>query len=640
MSDDNKKLFSEFPPVTTAEWEAKITADLKGADYDKKLVWKTIEGFNVKPYYRNEHLDALGYLRQNPGEFPFVRGKNINQNEWYIRQDINVKDVSEANKKALEVLKKGITSIGFIIGSKAEINAVFVVKLLENICLSAIEINFVCGKRAVELVPLFVDYIKDHNYDPDSIKGSVTMDILGHLVKKGKFCFGDNIQAIDACASLIQQLKQYPNFSAITIHGSYFTNAGSSIVQSLAFTLSMGADYMTWLTDAGLPANEVAKNLKFNMAVSSNYFMEIAKFRASRLLWAKIAESYDPACKVAMNIHAETSKWNKTLYDPYVNMLRSTTEAMSAAISGIDSMTVIPFDVTFEKANDLAERAARNTQIILQEESYFNKIVDPSAGSYYIENLTDSIVTEAWKLFLEIQNMGGFVAAFKEGFVQGKIKEVSTKRENAIATRREILLGTNQYPNFNEIIKGDICDLSYACCCKQNGGQCEQGKCDCESNCCCNDTDRVAEPLKMFRGAEAFEALRQATDKCGRRPKVFMLTIGNLAMRKARATFACNFFACAGFEVVDNSGFKTTAEGVNAAIVAKADIVVLCSSDDEYVAFAPECFEELAGKAIFVVAGAPTCEEELKTKGITNFISMKSNVLETLKFYQKELKIN
>jgi methylmalonyl-CoA mutase len=637
MSDENKKLFSEFPPVTTAEWEGKITADLKGADYDKKLVWKTIEGFNIKPYYRNEHLDALGYLKQVPGEFPFVRGKNVDQNEWYVRQDIHVKDVSQANKKALEVLKKGITSIGFIIGEKAELNASFFDTLLENICLSAIEINFVCGKKAVELVPLFVNYLNNHTYDPASINGSVTMDILGHLVKKGKFCFGDNKQAIDACASIIQQLKQYPKFSAITVHGSYFTNAGSSIVQSLAFTLSMGADYMTWLTDAGLSANEVAKNLKFNFAVSSNYFMEIAKFRAARLLWAKIAESYDPSCKVAMNIHAETSKWNKTLYDPYVNMLRSTTEAMSAAIAGIDSMTVNPFDVTFEKASDLAERAARNTQIILQEEAYFSKMVDPSAGSYYIENLTDSIVSEAWKLFLEVQGKGGFVAAFKEGFVQAKVKEVAVKRENAIATRREILLGTNQYPNFNEIITGDVSDLSYSCCCTQNESKNKDVKHDSDSICGCSDTDRIAEPLRLFRGAEAFEALRLATDKSGRRPKVFMLTIGNLAMRKARATFSCNFFACAGFEVVDNNGFKTAEEGVKAATEAKADIVVICSSDDEYVTLAPEAFEKLGDKAIFVVAGAPTCEEELKSKGIKNFISVKSNVLETLKGFQKML---
>src|SRR6266568_3347762 len=166
MSDD-KKLFNEFPQVATADWEAKIHADLKGADYDKKLVWKTIEGFNVKPYYRAENLSSLGYLNQVPGEFPFVRGTNVDKNEWYIRQDVMVKDVAEANQKALEILRKGVTSIGFVIGKKAELNAAVLEKLLKGICLSAIEINFVCGKRAIELVPLFLDYVKKEGYKPE-----------------------------------------------------------------------------------------------------------------------------------------------------------------------------------------------------------------------------------------------------------------------------------------------------------------------------------------------------------------------------------------------------------------------------------------------------------------------------------------
>jgi methylmalonyl-CoA mutase len=630
MSDD-KKLFNEFPPVTTQEWEARIVADLKGADYDKKLVWKTIEGFNVRPYYRAENLKDLGYLQTSPGQFPFVRGNKTENNEWYVRQDIFVKDAVSANKKALEILKKGVTSLGFIIGKKAELNKQYIDALLKDICLSAIELNFICGKKSVELVPLFIDYVKANNYEPSSVNGAVTLDILGHLATKGKFCFNDNQKAIEAVSSLIKQLKPYPNFRAITLHGSYFTNSGSSIVQSLAFTLAMGADYLAWLTDAGIPACDVAKKLKFNFAVTSNYFMEIAKFRAARLLWAKIVEAYDSNCKEAMNIHAETAKWNMTQYDPYVNLLRTTTEAMSSAIAGIDSMTVNAFDVTFEKPSDFAERIARNTQIILQDESYFSKIVDPSAGSYYIETLTDSIATEAWKLFLEIQSKGGFTAAFKEGFIQKQVREVAQKRESSIATRREVLLGTNQFPNFNEKAKAQPEDMSYICCKEDDNTNAHENSC-----CCCNDdgADKIAEPLVRFRGAQAFEELRLRTDMSGRTPKVFMLTMGSLAMRLARSQFSCNFFGCAGFEAIDNNGFKTAEEGVKAALNAKSDIVVLCSSDDEYAALAPEVFEKLGGKAIFVVAGDPACKPELEAKGIKNFVNVKSNVLETLKGYQ------
>jgi methylmalonyl-CoA mutase len=630
---DKKNLLEEFPPVTTENWEAKINTDLKGADYDKKLVWKTMEGFNVKPYYRNEHLEALDYLKQFPGEFPYLRGKKIDQNEWYIRQDIHVKDVTQANKIALEILQKGVTSLGFVISNKAGINATFLEKLLKDICLSAIEINFVCGIETIQLIPLFINYLKKQGYDQGSINGSFSFDPLGHLVSEGCICFNDKQKVLDAEKKSIGELKSYPNIRAITIHGSYFANAGGSIVQSLAFALAMGAEYLTQLTEAGLSASDIASKLKFNFAVSSNYFMEIAKFRAARLLWAKIVECYDMDCKEAMCIHAETAKWNMTVYDPYVNILRSTTEAMSAALGGVDSMTVNPFDITYEKPTDLSGRIARNAQIILQEESYFNKVVDPSAGSYYIENLTDSIVAEAWKLFLQVQDKGGFTNAFKEGFIQNQVNEVAKKRENGIATRREILLGTNQYPNFNELIQQEVCDLSYACCSKFTDGKCDEE----DSNG--NNDDKVAEPLHQFRGAQAFEELRQKTDKSEYRPKVFMLSVGNLAMRKARATFSFNFFACASFEGIDNNGFETIEEGAKAALDAKADIVVLCSSDDEYAVFAPEAFEKLKDKTIFVVAGDPACKADLEAKGIKNFISIKSNILETLKYYQKELKL-
>ena len=620
MSDNKNNLFKGFPPVPTEDWEAKIITDLKGADYDKKLVWKTIEGFNVKPYYRSENLETLEYLKQFPGEFPFLRGKKVDKNDWYIRQDIPVDDARVANEKALEILQKGVTSLGFIIRKKVDIDSDFLEILLKGICLSAVEINFVCGKRINDLVPLFTAYVKKQGYDPASIIGSFSMDPLGHLVRKGNPYYDNSQQIIDVEKKAIVALKPYPNLRAITIHGSYFSNAGGSIVQGLAFSLAMGAEYLTQLTDAGLSANEVAGKLKFNFGVSANYFMEIAKFRAARLLWSKIVESYDANCKEVMNIHAETSKWNMTVYDSYVNVLRSTTEAMSSSLGGVDSMTITPFNITYEKPTDFSERIARNTQIILQEESYFSNIVDPSAGSYYIESLTDSITTEAWKLFLDVQSKGGFTKAFKEGHIQKQINEVAQKRENAIATRREILLGTNQYPNINELCQLEVNDQSFGCCCKNE------------------DNSELA--LRQFRGAQGFEELRRKTDKLTNRPKVFMLTMGNLTMRKARAAFSCNFFACAGFEVVDNNGFKTSEEAVKATLEAKADIAVLCASDEDYATLAQEVYEKLAGKAIFVIAGEPACKADLEAKGIKNFISVKSNVLETLKYYQKELKIN
>jgi methylmalonyl-CoA mutase len=340
------------------------------------------------------------------------------------------------------------------------------------------------------------------------------------------------------------------------------------------------------------------------------------------MLWAKIVEAYEPKNKevAKMNIHAVTSKWNQTIYDPYVNMLRGTTESMSAILSGIDSLTVTPYDVPFEKPTDFAERIARNTQIILKEESYFDKVVDPAGGSYYIENLTASIAEHAWNLFKDTENQGGYIEAFKAGFIQEKVNETANKRNHNIASRKEVILGVNQYPNASEKM-----DAKY-----------DAGTIITQVH---KRDDAIAEPLKPYRGAEEIELLRLKTDQSAKTPKVFLLTIGNPAMRKARAGFASGFFACAGFDIIDNIGFDSVEEGVQAAMKQKSDIVVVCSSDDEYPEVAPAVFEQIGNKAITVVAGYPACVDDLKAKGIKHFIHIKSNLLETLKGFQKELGI-
>jgi len=352
--------------------------------------------------------------------------------------------------------------------------------------------------------------------------------------------------------------------------------------------------------------------------------MEIAKLRAGRLLWSKIVEAYGPECKCSakMIVHSETNRFNKTVYDPYVNMLRTQTEAMSATLGGAHSVTVLPFNAIYEETTPFSERIARNQQILLKEESHFDKIADPSAGSYYIETLTESLADQAWELFLAVQDLGGFIAAFKEGFIQAEVKAMAADRDKKIAQRRENLLGTNQFPNFTEEMKADF-----------DGSLFEAVDLTAEG--------AEVETLKPYRGAQPFETLRYTTDMYARenkRPLAFMLTMGNLAFRKARAQFSCNFFAVAGFDVQDNNGFTTVEEGVAAAKAAGADIVVVCSSDDEYAEIVPAVAEQL-GEEILVVAGAPACADELKAKGITNFIHVKSNILEELKAYQSKLGI-
>ncbi len=246
-------------------------------------------------------------------------------------------------------------------------------------------------------------------------------------------------------------------------------------------------------------------------------------------------------------------------------------------------------------------------------------VVDPAAGSYFIENLTVSIAKQAWGLFLQVEDEGGMLEAVKAGKVQAAVNASNKARHDAVSKRREVLLGTNQYPNFNEKA-GEKMPVEASCC--------GEGHAACE---------RSIATLDFSRAASRFEELRLQTEHSGKRPKAFMLTIGNLAMRQARAQFSCNFLACAGYEVIDNLGFSTVEEGVEAAVKASADIVVICSSDDEYAQYAIPAFKTLNGRAMFIVAGAPACMEDLKAAGIENFIHVRVNVLDTLRAYNAQL---
>ncbi len=623
---NKEKLFTEFAAPTTQEWLDKIQVDLKGADFQKRLVWRTNEGFNVQPFYRREDLANLKTPDALPGEFPFVRGNKKDSNAWYVRQNVVVgEDPKAANAKALDILNKGIDSLGFHIPGKM-VSKETVETLLDQILCDVVEVNFAtCPRHSVELAEILVAYFAEKGYDKQKVVGSIEWDPMQKMVMKGK----DVTPVLAFGPKLVEVLKEYPNFRCIAVSTDALNNAGAYIVQELGYALAWGNEYLQQLVDAGVDADLAAQSIKFNMGVSENYFMEIAKFRAARLLWAQIVKQYEPksdeACKMCVN--ATTSKYNQTLFDSYVNLLRSQTEAMSAALGGIHSMVVTPFDAPYEQATDFSERIARNQQLLIKEESHFDRIVDPSAGSYYIEHLTDALATEAWKIFLKVEEEGGFLAAVKAGTVQDDINATNVKRHGDAAKRKEFLLGTNQFPNFTEKSEGK---RAQAC------------------GCCCGHADAEEPAFKAIestRLAADFEDLRIHTEEktavsTGRQvPTAFMLTIGNLAMRQARAQFSCNFLACAGYKVIDNLGFKTVEEGVDAALEAKADIVVICSSDDEYAEYAIPAFKYLNGRAMFVVAGAPACMEDLKAAGIENYIHVKCNVLETLKEYNQKLGI-
>ena len=611
MAEKKEKLFDMFPPISTEEWKAKINVDLKGADYNKKLVWRTNEGFNVQPFYRREDIEGLYTLGSMPGQFPFVRGTR-EDNNWLIRQQVEGKDAAELNRNALYILNRGVDSLGFKLSG--EFDLAELPELLRDIDLKKVEINIqCCPRRAAEVAKALVEYVKAQGA-AEEFKGSIDFNPYKRLLRHGLKL---NRDIKDMALEVYNAAKELKGLRCFAVDTYMLNNAGAYITQELGYALAWGAQWMTMMTEAGLTPAEAGCRIKFNMGISSNYFMELAKFRAGRMLWAEIVKAYNPECECAckMKVHAVTSQFNQTIYDAHVNLLRSMTETMSAALAGVDSIETLPFDLQYKCPDEFSERIARNQQLLLREESHLDKVVDPAGGSYYIEVLTASIAEQAWKLFLDVEEKGGFRAIVENGELQKAINESNVKRHTDVARRKEILLGTNQYPNFNEKVLDKV----------------NEGKC---CNCGCAADGEVADGavdfIKFDRAASQFEQLRLDTERSGKRPKVFMLTIGNLAMRLARAQFSANFFGCAGYEIIDNIGFESVKAGVDAAMEKGADIVVLCSSDDEYAQYAPEAYKELNGRALFVVAGAPACMDELKAQGIEDFIHVRVNVLDTL----------
>jgi methylmalonyl-CoA mutase len=424
-----KKLFDQFPTVTTQEWMDKISADLKGADFNKKLIWNTSEGFDVMPFYRKEDLENINYIDAFLPLFlrgdvrqPADRGVNEKDNRWLVRQNIKVNDYRAANKKALEILMKGVDSLGFIIADPETINDKNLSLLLEGIDPQGSEINFQSNGRAREIISSLVGLSEKNGTDKSSLWGAVEADPIGRLMVNGTLCIP--VEAgFDYLASLTRETALLPNFRNIQINGSNFTNSGAGVVRELAFSISMATEYLDQLTERGISAEDVASKIRFSFGIGPDYFMEIAKLRAARLLWSLIADAYNSADSKSfrMEIHSVTKVRNDTVADPYINMLRTQTEAMSAVLGGTDSLTVNPFDTAGDIPAEFQERIARNQQLILKEEACFDKVADPSAGSYYIENLTAMIAENSWKLFLETENTGGFMSALNSGFIREKI---------------------------------------------------------------------------------------------------------------------------------------------------------------------------------------------------------------------------
>lgn len=609
--EGNKKLFADFPDITTSMWEEKIRADLKGADY-QKLIWNSDEGISVKPYYRLEDIDSLDYLEgignfKNPCDAP---------NGWLICQQVSPgKKIRKANERIKAALKGGVQAIRIQLGETGLSDITVLEELLDGISLRETELHFGGCMGADALYTTLSKLASRKGTGPSELKGCLGADPLGKMAETGI-----PIGSFENLGKLVKQVKEAsPEMKVIEVHGSLIQNASTNLVEELAFSMAMASEYMAILIEKDIDPLTAQEALLLYLGSGPNYFMEIAKLRAARILWAKIAEAYGvEASRARIRIHSVSSQWNMTLYDPNVNMLRGTTEAMSSILGGADLVNVLPYDYPNGKGSKFSDRIARNVQIILREEAYFDRVADPAAGSYYMESLTDSIAEKAWGLFCEVESMGGFIKAFEAGWIQEKVEASRMCKIDRAASGMGRILGTNAYPNFHEL---NLHQLIKA-----------------PEKVLTDTAGATLRPLETFRLSAPFEKLRLETEKSTKRPRVLLLKYGNPAWMTARATFAGNFFACAGYEIVDHSPFENVEAGITFAKSGYFDIVVLCSSDDVYPQTAPVARNALSGLSIVVIAGYPAeAVDELRKAGLEHFIHRKSNVLQTLTSFNKAL---
>jgi methylmalonyl-CoA mutase len=574
-------LLDEFPTTSTLRWEDAIHKDLKGADYAKKLIWQSPEGIAVKPYYRREDVEGL-YIDHAPGEFPYMRGTRPT-GDWRIREEIEADEPEQANRDAQNALAAGAEEISFlrvVVRNTSDL-AMLMVNLqsaplrFENADESLIELLCARSSGKTEL-PLI----------------STGMNPLANL---------------EFAAAVIRSAPQA--LVPFTIHGEHLDEAGANAVQEVAFTLAEGIDFLAEMDARGMKIDRAATSVSFAFSIGASYFFQIAKLRAFRLLWARAVESFGGGREAARpRVHARTSCWNKTVYDPHVNVLRAATEAMAAVIGGADSVCVVPFDACYKTPDEGSRRLARNTQIVLKHEALLAHVADPGAGSYYLEAITDAIAREAWKMMQEIEAVGGYRRARTAGRIDRALEESAKSREKAVELRRRVFTGTNQYANAQEKALERI------------------------------DPSRVAEGC---RGAGAYEQLRLRTERhaegTSKTPRVLLAEYGDARMRSARSTFASNYFACAGFEISARQF-----DNADAIAAAEADLVVLCSSDPEYLEMATALLSKLkllGRETPVLVAGNPDSADQLRAAGVADFIHIRSNPIEALTGWQRRLGI-
>jgi methylmalonyl-CoA mutase len=584
-------LFKDFKATDYAQWEAAVLQELKGEAVDK-LRTTTEDGLQLSPYYTAADLPA-GFAQHLPGDMPYRRGLRANHNDWVLFERFTLGAAEATNKAVLHALMHGTEGIIFD-GAITEPQQFG--QLTEELLPQYLILCF----RQTDPVPL-AGWLKawaDRLELPTlAIRGSAGYDPLGAA------CFGDAIRQLPLGALVKQYQQNLPAFLPLSANAARFREQGASLVQELGIALALGNAYLKRLLEDGLTIDEATPALQFELAVGTDYFAEIVKFRAFRQLWSGLVAAYSPehSCSTAAHVLASASGTTLSAIDPHTNLLRLTTAAMSAVLGGVHGLELRAFDEPVNGGSGFGAELSRNIQLLLKNEAYLDSVVDPAAGSYYLESLTDQLSDQAWAFFQSIEAQGGFEAAWQKGWLPEQLKKQREQLTAAVASRKKILVGVNQYPDQQHV-------------------------------------DVNSWPSDSFRLSADFEALRKQTAAAISRPKVFLLPMGDLAMRLARATFIANFFSCAGYEIIENNGFEHLEEGTQAALRSGAEVVVLCASDTDYPALVPAFCQLLQGKTELVLAGYPQADIEAFTAaGIQHFIHVRSPLLATLQAFQNRI---
>ncbi|MED4784857.1 methylmalonyl-CoA mutase family protein [Brevibacillus choshinensis] len=698
-------LFKEFSIPTYDQWREAAEKTLKGASFDAKLLTKTYEGITLQPIYRKEDVEKLQHIHAEPGSAPFLRGiieaGSTQSRCWEVSQEILAADADEFNQIARHDLERGQTMLnivldrasmagqdpqeallesvgdsGLSIFSREDLDTAFA-----DINLEEVPLYVHAGPFGLPVLALIVAHLEEKGLDTTKLRGCVGADPVANFISNGTLPY-DMSAAFDGMAHTTRWASKHaPQLKTILVQSHPYHDAGGNAVQELAFVLATGVEYVQALLERGLSIEDITPQIQFAFSIGSNVFMEIAKIRAARMLWASIIDSYggsEAAQKIT--IHARTSAWTKTILDPNVNLLRATTEAFSAVMGGVDSLHVSAYDEAIRPANEFSRRIARNTQIILEQEAHLSKVIDPAGGSWYVEWLTDEVATKVWELFLQVEEQGGMLQALEAGNPQAQIEDIAGKKAENAALRKARIVGSNMYANALEhpehpsklaiepakrlkahqshLAKHDRTTIASALetlsfdqedllekAVKAVQAGATLGELT-KAMLPTNTKSITVKPLHRHRLAEAFETLRQQAEqyeaKTGSKPKVFLANMGPVSKHKGRADFASEFFAVGGFDVLRQQQFTSPEDAAQAAIASGAPITVICSDDESYPESVPAISQAIkAGKpeTTVLVAGLPAAEqlEAYKNAGLDDCIHIRSNCYQVLRDLQERI---